>query len=61
MVTSLDKLYDVGTFVQIYELHDTGNQMRMIIQGHRRWVEGREGGRETGRQTDRQIGRWTDR
>lgn len=37
VMTSLDGVYDVGTFVQITELHDTGDQMRMIIQGHRRY------------------------
>ena len=37
VMTSLDGIHDVGTFVQITELHDTGDQMRMIIQGHRRW------------------------
>ena len=26
----------MGTFVQIAELHDTGEKMRMIVQGHRR-------------------------
>lgn len=36
VVSSLDSVYDVGTFVQITELHDVGDRMRMIIQGHRR-------------------------
>ena len=36
MISSLDEIYKVGTFVQIMELHDTGEKMRMIIQGHRR-------------------------
>ena len=35
-MTSLDNIHNVGTFVQITELHDMGDQMRMIIQGHRR-------------------------
>lgn len=36
VVSSLDDLYDMGTFVQITEVHDMGERMRMIIQGHRR-------------------------
>ena len=36
MVSSEDELYDVGAFVQITEVHDMGDKMRMIIQGHRR-------------------------
>ena len=36
VMTSLDKIHNVGTFVQITELHDMGDQMRMIIQGYRR-------------------------
>ena len=36
VMTSLDDIHNVGTFVQITELHDTGDQLRMIIQGHRR-------------------------
>ena len=36
MISSLDEIYNVGTFVQIAELHDTGDKMRMIVQGHRR-------------------------
>ena len=36
VMRSLDGIHDVGTFVQITELHDTGDKMRMIIQGHRR-------------------------
>ncbi len=35
-VSSLDEVYDVGTFIQINELHMFGDKMRMIIQGHRR-------------------------
>ena len=35
---SLDEIYKVGTFVQITELHDTGDRIRMIILGHRRLV-----------------------
>ncbi len=39
VITSLEDIYDVGTFVQITELHEVGNRMRMIIQGHRRCVK----------------------
>jgi Lon-like ATP-dependent protease len=35
-VSSVDELYDVGTFVQIMEVHDMKDKMRMIVQGHRR-------------------------
>ena len=38
-VSSVDELYDVGTFVQIMEVHDMKDKMRMIIQGHRRSEE----------------------
>ncbi|XP_046838988.1 lon protease homolog, mitochondrial-like [Xenia sp. Carnegie-2017] len=37
-VQSLDEIYKIGTFVQITELHDTGDKIRMIILGHRRIV-----------------------
>lgn len=36
VVNSLDEIYPVGTFVQITEMHDTGDKIRMIINGHRR-------------------------
>ena len=29
-------LYDVGTFIQIHEMHDLGDKLRMIVMGHRR-------------------------
>lgn len=38
VITDLNDVYDVGTFVQITELHDVGDRIRMIIQGHRRWL-----------------------
>ena len=38
VMTSLDDIHNVGTLVQITELHDTGEQMSMIIQGHRRYL-----------------------
>ena len=37
MVSSEDELYDVGAFVQITEVHDMGDKIRMLIHGHRRW------------------------
>uniref|UniRef100_H2YQ98 Lon protease homolog n=1 Tax=Ciona savignyi TaxID=51511 RepID=H2YQ98_CIOSA len=33
-------LYSVGTFVQIHEMHDMGDKMRMIVMGHRRYIFG---------------------
>ncbi|EDO31613.1 predicted protein, partial [Nematostella vectensis] len=36
VVSSLDDVYKVGAFVQITEMHDMGNKMRMVILGHRR-------------------------
>lgn len=36
VISSFDDIYDVGTFVQITELHDIGDRIRMIVQGHRR-------------------------
>ena len=36
VISDLNDIYDIGTFVQITELHDVGDRMRMIIQGHRR-------------------------
>lgn len=38
MVTSLDDIYNVGTFVQISEMVGQGDRVRMIIQGIRRYV-----------------------
>ena len=38
VIRSLNEIYEVGTFVQITELHDIGDRIRMIIQGHRRYV-----------------------
>lgn len=31
-----EDLYNIGTFVQIHELHDMGDKIRMIVMGHRR-------------------------
>eukprot|EP00111_Clytia_hemisphaerica_P002961 TCONS_00008413-protein len=36
VIKSLDEIYHTGTFVQITEMHDTGDKIRMIINGHRR-------------------------
>lgn len=38
VASSLDDVYNVGTFVQINEIHDIGDRMRMVIQGHRRYA-----------------------
>uniref|UniRef100_UPI00358F8E55 lon protease homolog, mitochondrial n=1 Tax=Myxine glutinosa TaxID=7769 RepID=UPI00358F8E55 len=35
-VRSLDEVYSVGTFVQIHEVQDLGDKLRMIVMGHRR-------------------------
>ena len=39
VVKSLDELYKIGTFVQIPEWDDTGTKIRMLVIGHRRFVE----------------------
>ncbi|XP_062868988.1 lon protease homolog, mitochondrial [Trichomycterus rosablanca] len=36
MVQSLDSVYNTGTFVQIHEMQDLGDKLRMIVMGHRR-------------------------
>lgn len=36
IIRSLDEIYSVGTFVQILELQDLGNRLRMVVQSHRR-------------------------
>lgn len=36
LAASLDDLYSVGTFVQIHELQDLGDKLRMIVMAHRR-------------------------
>lgn len=33
---SLDTVYHTGTFVQIHEMQDLGDKLRMIVMGHRR-------------------------
>lgn len=46
VVESLDAVYSTGTFVQIHEMQDLGDKLRMIVMGHRRlerllnhWIE----------------------
>jgi ATP-dependent Lon protease len=36
VVDKLTDLYPVGTFVQIHELQDLGDKLRMIVMAHRR-------------------------
>ncbi|KAL4227296.1 Lon protease mitochondrial [Mactra antiquata] len=36
IVNSLDDIYNVGTFVQITEMQEFDNKLRMIVMGHRR-------------------------
>ncbi|XP_056095069.1 lon protease homolog, mitochondrial [Rhinichthys klamathensis goyatoka] len=36
VVESLDAVYRTGTFVQIHEMQDLGDKLRMIVMGHRR-------------------------
>ncbi|KAM9796060.1 lon protease homolog, mitochondrial [Syngnathus typhle] len=36
VVESLDAVYAMGTFVQIHEMQDLGDKLRMIVMGHRR-------------------------
>uniref|UniRef100_A0A8C6UNH1 Lon protease homolog, mitochondrial n=1 Tax=Neogobius melanostomus TaxID=47308 RepID=A0A8C6UNH1_9GOBI len=36
VVESLDSIYSTGTFVQIHEMQDLGDKLRMIVMGHRR-------------------------
>ena len=36
VVSRLDEIYQIGTFVQIHELQDLGEKIRMIVMGHRR-------------------------
>uniref|UniRef100_A0A3B5AKJ8 Lon protease homolog, mitochondrial n=1 Tax=Stegastes partitus TaxID=144197 RepID=A0A3B5AKJ8_9TELE len=35
VVESLDAIYTTGTFVQIHEMQDLGEKLRMIVMGHR--------------------------
>lgn len=36
IVQKLDDIYDIGTFVQIHELQDLGNSLRMVVMAYRR-------------------------
>lgn len=36
MADSLEDIYSTGTFVQIHEMQDLGDKLRMIVMGHRR-------------------------
>ena len=36
VVGNVSDLYPVGTFVQIHELQDLGDKLRMIVMAHRR-------------------------
>ncbi|KAM8889006.1 lon protease homolog, mitochondrial isoform 1-T1 [Synchiropus picturatus] len=36
VVESLEAIYSTGTFVQIHEMQDLGDKLRMIVMGHRR-------------------------
>uniref|UniRef100_A0A667WSM0 Lon protease homolog, mitochondrial n=1 Tax=Myripristis murdjan TaxID=586833 RepID=A0A667WSM0_9TELE len=36
VVEALDAVYTTGTFVQIHEMQDLGDKLRMIVMGHRR-------------------------
>uniref|UniRef100_A0A8D0ABC2 Lon protease homolog, mitochondrial n=1 Tax=Sander lucioperca TaxID=283035 RepID=A0A8D0ABC2_SANLU len=42
VVESLDAVYSTGTFVQIHEMQDLGDKLRMIVMGHRRLETPRE-------------------
>ncbi|XP_077988788.1 lon protease homolog, mitochondrial-like [Glandiceps talaboti] len=36
IVGNMEDIYPIGTFVQIHELQDLGDKLRMIVMGHRR-------------------------
>uniref|UniRef100_A0A8C8EC84 Lon protease homolog n=1 Tax=Otus sunia TaxID=257818 RepID=A0A8C8EC84_9STRI len=36
VVEDLNEIYQMGTFVQIHEMQDLGDKLRMIVMGHRR-------------------------
>ncbi|XP_060088732.1 lon protease homolog, mitochondrial [Heteronotia binoei] len=36
VVENLEEIYRMGTFVQIHEMQDLGDRLRMIVMGHRR-------------------------
>ena len=36
VIKNLDEVYNIGAFVQIHEVHDMGDRLRMIVMAHRR-------------------------
>lgn len=36
VVKNLDEIYQLGTFAQIHEMHDTGDKLRLVVMAHRR-------------------------
>lgn len=36
VIKNLDEIYKIGSFVQIHEVHDMGDRLRMIVMAHRR-------------------------
>ncbi|CAF0941961.1 unnamed protein product [Rotaria sp. Silwood1] len=36
IIKNLDEIYKIGSFVQIHEVHDMGDRLRMIVMAHRR-------------------------
>ncbi|CAF0904584.1 unnamed protein product [Rotaria sordida] len=36
IIKNLDEIYRIGSFVQIHEVHDMGDRLRMIVMAHRR-------------------------
>lgn len=36
IVSSLDDVYNVGTFAQIHEMQDLGEKLRLVVMAHRR-------------------------
>lgn len=36
VINDLSEVYNVGTFVQIHELQDLGNKLRLVVMAHRR-------------------------
>lgn len=36
VVGSLSQIHPIGTFVQIHELQDLGDKLRMVVMAHRR-------------------------
>lgn len=36
MINDLSEVFNVGTFVQIHELQDLGDKLRLVVMAHRR-------------------------